>query len=173
MWRETEILSSVFASCSCNSANLSSERSSGYASATTRREGAIAHRRQSVVGTLREEGAYTFHHMALAAGRWTFEGDADRPTQQARGHREVEQLGYLLLTGDTRAGQLCSEAPKGVRPLCQLLAPLPRLMGCRFRLRPLDLDPGLGVPQGSLEPFPEPLWVGEVQGAWVLVLSQL
>src|SRR5918995_7234210 len=50
---------------------------------------------------------------------------------------------------------------------------LPRLLRCCSGLRLLQLHPWLGVLQGNLEAFPEPLWVGEVQGAWVLVLTQL
>src|SRR5215212_3506485 len=74
-------------------------------------EGAFAHGRKCVVGTLRDEGEHPLHHMALAARRWTFEGDADRPLQQTRCHREVQQLGYPRFSSDARAGKRFSEAP--------------------------------------------------------------
>jgi hypothetical protein len=70
-------------------------------------------------------------------------------------------------------GKLLSEAPKDVRLFCQLVAPFPRLTCRGFRLRPLYLDPGLGVLQCKLEAFSELVRVGEVQGAGVLVLTQL
>src|SRR5215212_10456233 len=73
-------------------------------------EGAFAHGREGVVGALRDEGEHTLHHMALAARRWTFEGDADRPPQQTRGHRQVQQLRYPRLPRNARLGQLPGES---------------------------------------------------------------
>src|SRR5687768_13290074 len=96
-------------------------------------EGAFAHGREGVVGTLRYEGEHTLYHMALAAGRWTFEGDADRPRQQPRCHSEVQELSYFFFSGDARASQYSGEPLQDVRLLSQLMTPLPRLAERCFR----------------------------------------
>src|SRR5215207_4082307 len=43
-------------------------------------ESAFAHGREGIVGALWDEGEHPLHHMALAAGRRTFERDTDRPS---------------------------------------------------------------------------------------------
>src|SRR5215207_4988575 len=65
-------------------------------------QGAFAHGRESVIGALRYEGEHPLHHMALAAGRWTFEGDADRPSQQPRRHSKVQELNYAYFPSAAR-----------------------------------------------------------------------
>src|SRR5215207_661947 len=104
-------------------------------------QGTFAHGREGVVGTRRDEGEHTLHHMALAAARGSLQGDADRPLQQTRCHSEVAvSLSSLLQRRQTeltrrRISPVCSvhlPAPcTAPTPLEMLLGPPPSQVGSR------------------------------------------